>query len=93
MNNHVPFFWTTQWGLSLRYVGHAEGWDEIIYRGSPDEKNFIAFYVKNGKLKAAAGSKHDQEMAAIEFILRDGKLLTTAQMRDAVVRSGQIRGK
>ena len=54
----------------VRYVGHAEGWDEIIYRGSPEDKNFIAFYIKDGKLKAAAGSKHDQEMAAIEFILQ-----------------------
>ncbi len=82
MNHHVPFFWTSQWGFSLRYVGHAEGWDEIIYRGNPDEKNFIAFYIKEGKLKAAAGSKHDQEMAAIEFILRDVLPLTPDQMRD-----------
>ncbi|MEO8394381.1 MAG: FAD-dependent oxidoreductase, partial [Chloroflexota bacterium] len=83
VNKHVPFFWTTQWGFTVRYVGHAEGWDEIIYRGDPEEKNFIAFYVKEGKLKAAAGSKHDQEMAALEFILRDRMPLTADQMRDA----------
>lgn len=83
VNAHVPFFWTNQWKLSLRYVGHASGWDEIIFRGgTPETREFIAFYVKDGQLKAAAGLKHDPEMDAIEFILRDRMPLTTAQMRD-----------
>jgi NADPH-dependent 2,4-dienoyl-CoA reductase/sulfur reductase-like enzyme/nitrite reductase/ring-hydroxylating ferredoxin subunit len=82
VNSHVPFFWTTQWDFTLRYVGHAEAWDEIIYRGSPEDKNFIAFYVKGGELKAAAGAQHDQAMDAIEFILLDGKPLTTEQMHN-----------
>ncbi|HVU15094.1 MAG TPA: FAD-dependent oxidoreductase, partial [Phototrophicaceae bacterium] len=80
--NHVPFFWTNQWGFGIRYVGHAEGWDEIIYRGTPENKDFVAFYVKDGALKAASGAKHDQVMDAIEFILLDGKPLTPEQMRD-----------
>ena len=83
VNAHVPFFWTNQWKLALRYVGHASGWDEIIFRdGAPETREFIAFYVKDGALKAAAGLKHDPEMDAIEFILRDRLPLTPAQMRD-----------
>jgi NADPH-dependent 2,4-dienoyl-CoA reductase/sulfur reductase-like enzyme len=82
VHSHVPFFWTKQWDFSVRYVGHAEAWDEIIYRGSPEAKDFIAFYVKGGELKAAAGSKQDQAMDAIEFILLDGKALTADQMRN-----------
>ncbi len=89
MNHHVPFFWTAQWGTELRYVGHAEKWDEIIYRGDPlapakAEKGnpFIAFYVLDGKLKAATGSHTDAEIDALEFILRDGMALSPAQMRD-----------
>lgn len=82
IHQHVPFFWTSQWKLTIRYVGHAATWDEIIYRGKPTDRNFIAFYVQGGTLKAAVGSKHDREMDAIEFILRDGMALTPAQMRD-----------
>lgn len=82
---HVPFFWTEQWDLNVGYVGHAEKWDEIIYRGNLDKKEFLAFYVAGGKLLAAAGMYRDAEMDALEFILQDSaKLndLTVEKLRD-----------
>ncbi len=83
VNHHVPFFWTIQWDIHLRYVGHATAWDEIIYReGRPEQKAFIALYVKDGKLHAAAGCQRDPQMDAVEFILRDDMPLSLAQMRD-----------
>jgi apoptosis-inducing factor 3 len=82
VRERVPFFWTSQWGLTLNYVGHAEKWDEIIYRGSPEQKDFLAFYVSGGKLLAAAGCNRDQDLIAIEFLLQHNRLLSTDQMRD-----------
>lgn len=81
-NQRVPFFWTKQWGISLRYVGHAQKWDEILYRGDVAGKNFIAFYVAEGKLLAAAGCKRDAELNALEFILKDNLPLTPEQMQN-----------
>jgi NADPH-dependent 2,4-dienoyl-CoA reductase/sulfur reductase-like enzyme len=83
VTQHVPFFWTNQFGIIFNYVGHAEKWDEIIYRGDPAQKDFIAFYVQGGKAMAVAGCNHDQELDAIEFIMRDNMLLTPDQMRDS----------
>jgi NADPH-dependent 2,4-dienoyl-CoA reductase/sulfur reductase-like enzyme/nitrite reductase/ring-hydroxylating ferredoxin subunit len=82
INAHVPFFWTTQWGITLNYVGHAEKWDEIIYRGSPEQKDFLAFYVSNGKLLAAAGCNRDQDLIAIEFLMQNNLPLSIEQMTD-----------
>jgi len=82
VDTHVPFFWTTQWKVTLNYVGHAAQWDEIIYRGKPQDKKFIAFYVKDGRLQAAVGCNHDQELVALELILQHKLPLTTNQMRD-----------
>jgi NADPH-dependent 2,4-dienoyl-CoA reductase/sulfur reductase-like enzyme len=83
MAMRVPFFWTSQWGITLNYVGHASEWDEIIYRGgSPQDKKFIAFYIREGQLKAAAGCDYDTELAAIEFILRNHVSCSVDQLRD-----------
>ncbi|MBZ0293841.1 MAG: FAD-dependent oxidoreductase [Anaerolineae bacterium] len=83
INQHVPFFWTNQWDIQLRYVGHASDWDTTIFRGQPDEKDFIAFYVKDGKMLAAAGCNRDRDMDALELILRDRMPLSVEQMRDS----------
>ena len=32
--NTVPFFWTVQFGKSLRYAGHGHGWEDVIYQVS-----------------------------------------------------------
>ncbi len=66
----VPFFWTSQVGLSLSYVGHAVDWEEIIIQGDINSKEFITFYIKNDKVVAAAGNFRDKEMAAIEELMR-----------------------
>jgi apoptosis-inducing factor 3 len=83
INNHVPFFWTNQWSIILDYVGHAESWDEIVFRGGkPADKKFMAFYLKDGKPLAVSGSGYDKELDAIEIILRDKLPLTKDQIQD-----------
>ena len=44
--NSIPYFWSVQYGKSLRYCGHALSWDEIVYNGSPKDRKFVAYYIK-----------------------------------------------
>ena len=82
--SHVPFFWTNQWSVTLNYVGHAEKWDHILYRGGkPADKKFLAFYMHKDETLAVAGSGYDQELDAIEIILRNKLPLSPAQIQDA----------
>jgi hypothetical protein len=65
----APFFWTQQFGKSLRYAGHAEQWDEIIYHGVVAQQNFLAFYVQAGRIVAVAGMGRDTAMLYITELL------------------------
>jgi NADPH-dependent 2,4-dienoyl-CoA reductase/sulfur reductase-like enzyme/nitrite reductase/ring-hydroxylating ferredoxin subunit len=70
----VPFFWTTQFGATLNYIGHAKDWDKIIVEGNIERQEFLAFYVKDGQITAVAGMNRDREMAEFEEKLRLNKM-------------------
>ena len=50
----VPFFWTQQFGVALKYVGYAEKWDAIEIDGSLDAKDCAIRYNLAGKTAAVA---------------------------------------
>src|SRR5919107_650401 len=75
----VPFFWTRQFDAGLLYVGHAPIWNEIVYRGDIDAHDFLAFYVRDGRVTAVAGMNRDREMAAAEELMRLGSMPTLEQ--------------
>jgi NADPH-dependent 2,4-dienoyl-CoA reductase/sulfur reductase-like enzyme/nitrite reductase/ring-hydroxylating ferredoxin subunit len=67
----VPVFWTIQYGKRLDYVGHATGEDEILVRGDLNAQDFIAYYLRDGIVKAAAGMNRDADIAAIIALITD----------------------
>jgi len=70
--DQVPFFWTTQFGVSLRYVGHAEAWDRIDVAGEPASKNCAFAYRKAGKTLALAFYGRDRDALIAEDALARG---------------------
>jgi 3-phenylpropionate/trans-cinnamate dioxygenase ferredoxin reductase subunit len=62
----VPYFFSdlADWA-SLEYVGPAERWDELVWRGSPDSGEFLVWYLDGGKVAAAlsVGRSEDLEQA------------------------------
>ena len=62
----VPYFFSdlSDWA-SLEYVGPAHEWDQEIVRGSPEEGEFIIFYMQEGRVAGAlsVGRSDDLEHA------------------------------
>ena len=77
----VPFFWTTQFDATLNYVGHAAGWDEIIFQGDVNSRDFLAFYIKDNRVSAVAGMNRDTELAYLQERLRSGQMPTPGTLR------------
>ncbi len=70
----VPFFWTRQFDVSVKYVGYAHEWDHIDLDGSVDEGDFVAYYLKDGQVLAACGTRgdalthvHDRMLRGVEI--------------------------
>jgi len=69
----IPYFWTEQFGVSLRYVGHADKWDAIEVEGSLEAHDCTVTYKLKGRAIAVATVGRDiqclQSEAAMEAAL------------------------
>jgi apoptosis-inducing factor 3 len=65
----VPVFWTIQYMKRLDYIGHATEWDDIVLHGDLQKPEFLAYYVKDGRVIAAAGLDRDKDTAALIALL------------------------
>jgi apoptosis-inducing factor 3 len=62
----IPFFWTQQFGVALKYVGHAEKWDAVDIDGSLDTKNCAVSYKQSEKTVAVATIGRDFQSLQVE---------------------------
>lgn len=81
----IPFFWTGQYGKSLRYSGHAATPDNGILFGSPDNLDYIEYYFdddgEDTRASAASSLGRDKELVAFSELLRRGHAPTRAQIK------------
>jgi NADPH-dependent 2,4-dienoyl-CoA reductase/sulfur reductase-like enzyme/nitrite reductase/ring-hydroxylating ferredoxin subunit len=61
----VPFFWTYHFGKRYDYLGHAEQWDEVQFKGTPEQPPFIGLLGKDGLVAAAVACDEGRAMAAL----------------------------
>jgi 3-phenylpropionate/trans-cinnamate dioxygenase ferredoxin reductase component len=48
----VPYFYSDQYDVGMEYSGYAPGWDQVVFRGDPAGREFIAFWLKDGRVVA-----------------------------------------
>jgi 3-phenylpropionate/trans-cinnamate dioxygenase ferredoxin reductase component len=62
--DEVHWFWSDQYDVNLQYAGFHTEWDELIVHGSLEDRDFIAYYVKDGRVLAAVAVNRGRELRA-----------------------------
>jgi len=50
--DRIPYFYSDQYDAGMEYSGHAPKWDEVLFRGDRDAGEFVAFWLKDGRVVA-----------------------------------------
>jgi 3-phenylpropionate/trans-cinnamate dioxygenase ferredoxin reductase subunit len=50
--DRLPYFFSDQYDIGMEYTGHAVDWDDVVIRGDLDEREFIAFWLRDGRVQA-----------------------------------------
>jgi 3-phenylpropionate/trans-cinnamate dioxygenase ferredoxin reductase component len=80
-HNVVPYFFSdlADW-VSMEYVGPGSG--ETVIRGSMEEGEFIAFYVDDGRLKAALSVGRSDDLESARGLIADKTKVDTGVLAD-----------
>jgi len=77
----VPFFWSQHYDVTIRYVGHAERWDEVRIDGSLEARDASVTWLEKGRRLAVATVSRDRENLQAEVELE--RMASAAQTAGA----------
>jgi len=79
--DRLPYFFTDQYDLGMEYTGIAEG--ELVVRGDLDAREFVAFWLRDGRLSAAMNvNVWTGVPEAAQRLIRAGTPLDAATLAD-----------
>jgi 3-phenylpropionate/trans-cinnamate dioxygenase ferredoxin reductase subunit len=78
----IHWFWSDQYDYNLQYVGFHKDWDKLVVRGSLENRDFIAFYVKDGLIAAAIGMNRGRDIRRATALIKTRAAVETKQLRD-----------
>ncbi|KAK3084850.1 hypothetical protein FSP39_020165 [Pinctada imbricata] len=79
----VPFFWTVQYGKSIRYTGYGPGYDDVVVHGDLDALKFVAYYTKGEEVVAVASLNFDPIVAQAAEYMYSGKTISKKEVQES----------
>jgi 3-phenylpropionate/trans-cinnamate dioxygenase ferredoxin reductase subunit len=80
--DRVPYSFSDQYEVGMEYSGHAPAWDEVPLRGDPDALEFIAFWLRDGRVLAGMNVNVWDVNEAVQAIVRSGRPVDRRAMAD-----------
>jgi 3-phenylpropionate/trans-cinnamate dioxygenase ferredoxin reductase subunit len=78
----VPYFFSDQYDVSMEYSGYASGSDEVVFRGDPASREFIAFWLRDERVMAGMNVNIGGVTDAIQALVRSGATIDRKRLAD-----------
>ncbi|WP_371671684.1 FAD-dependent oxidoreductase [Streptomyces sp. NBC_00289] len=90
--DRVPYFFSDQYDVGMEYSGWAPpgSYDEVVIRGDAGKREFIAFWVKHGRVLAGMNVNVWDVTEPIQQLIRSGAPLDTDALADPHVPLGDL---
>jgi 3-phenylpropionate/trans-cinnamate dioxygenase ferredoxin reductase subunit len=92
--DNVPYFYSDQYDLGMEYAGHVEpgGYDQVVFRGDVEGREFIAFWLSGGRVLAGMNVNVWDVNEVIQEMVRDGRAVDAAKLADVDVPLQEFLG-
>jgi len=80
--DRLPYFYSDQYDVGMEYTGFARTWDRVVFRGDPGRREFIAFWLANGRVLAGMNVGVWDVTDAIETLIRSRATVDDRRLAD-----------
>jgi NADPH-dependent 2,4-dienoyl-CoA reductase/sulfur reductase-like enzyme len=93
--DRVPYFFSDQYDVGMEYSGWAPpgSYDQVVLRGDAGKRQFIAFWVKEGRVLAGMNVNVWDVTGPIQELIRRGTPVDTEALGDPRVPLGELAGR
>jgi 3-phenylpropionate/trans-cinnamate dioxygenase ferredoxin reductase subunit len=78
----LPYFFSDQYEVGMEYTGYASDWDEVVLRGDADKREFIAFWLKEGRVLAGMNVNVWDVTDPIKALIGSRAVIPAERLRD-----------
>lgn len=83
--DEIPYFFSDQYEVGMEYVGYVTESDQVIYRGSVEDREFIAFWMKDNRIQAGMNVNVWDVSDTIRDLIRSRTEIDIAKLTDTDV--------
>jgi 3-phenylpropionate/trans-cinnamate dioxygenase ferredoxin reductase component len=79
---HLPYFFSDQYDVGMEYSGYAPKWDRVVFRGDPASREFVAFWVLDGRVVAGMNVNVWDVTDPIRALIAGGSTIDEKRLAD-----------
>jgi len=89
--DRIPYFFSDQYDVGMEYTGlHAPG-DRVVFRGDPASREFIAFWLRDGRVVAGMNVNVWDVVEPIRALIRDRVEVDEGRLADTDAALDDVR--
>jgi 3-phenylpropionate/trans-cinnamate dioxygenase ferredoxin reductase subunit len=92
--DQLPYFFTDQYDLGMEYVGHVapEGYDQVVFRGDVPGREFLAFWVREGRVLAGMNVNVWDVVEDVKALIRSRASVPVDRLADPGTPLAELAG-
>lgn len=90
--DRTPYFFSDQYDFGMEYRGFAADYDQVVFRGDPEKREFLAFWLHQGKVAAAMNANVWDHGEALEELVRSDAPADAGRLADSSVDLAELAG-
>jgi 3-phenylpropionate/trans-cinnamate dioxygenase ferredoxin reductase subunit len=86
----IPYFFSDQYDFGMEYSGFAASWDELVFRGDVEAREFLAFWLEDGRVIAGMNANVWDVSDDVRELISSRRIVDRRQLADPDVPLSRV---